>query len=635
MSIHEILKQYWGYAAFRPLQEDIIHSVLNGNDTLALMPTGGGKSICFQVPALIREGICIVVSPLIALMKDQVEQLQKRNISAVAIYSGMTRREIDLHLDNCVYGNVKFLYVSPERLQAEILIERVKRMQVALLAIDEAHCISQWGYDFRPPYLEIAQFREIIPDVNLVALTATATERVKQDIQERLAFRKGQVFQKSFARPNLSYSVFYEEDKEKKLLQILQSVNGTAIVYVRSRKGTQAIAKYLYGHGISASFYHAGLTNEERSKRQEEWVQGITRVIVATNAFGMGIDKPDVRLVVHMDVPDNLEAYYQEAGRAGRDEQKAYAVLLYSQKDIDDLRRRLQQSYPSIEMLRRVYQCLANYFKVAVGSSQLTSYDFDINDFTKTFQLPLRETFYAIKRLEEEGFIQLNEDFYHPSKLLVRINHTELYKFQVANAALDGLVKAILRMYGGEILTGYSAISESKLATFLSTSVNDVMRKLKHMHQMEVIDYDPQKDTPQLVFLTPRLDAAKLPIDKKKLNERYKVQAEKVEKMIHYTQHTHRCRTQLLQEYFGEITYDRCGACDVCLQQKNKENTGTQEMKTLRQSIRNLLVDAPLFPEQIAQQVRGKQNKIAEAIKIMLDGQEVLYDKAGRLMLKP
>jgi ATP-dependent DNA helicase RecQ len=634
MSIHEILKQYWGYTGFRPLQEDIIHSVLDGNDTLALMPTGGGKSICFQVPALAREGICIVVSPLIALMKDQVEQLQKRNISAVAIYSGMTRREIDLHLDNCVYGNIKFLYVSPERLQTEILIERVKRMQVGLLAVDEAHCISQWGYDFRPSYLEIAQFREIIPDIALIALTATATNRVKQDIQDRLVFRKGSVFQKSFARPNLSYSVFYEEDKEKKLLQILQSVKGSAIVYVRSRKRTQAIAKYLYRHGISTSFYHAGLSNEDRSKRQEEWIQGQIRVIVATNAFGMGIDKPDVRLVVHMDVPDNLEAYYQEAGRAGRDEQKAYAVLLYTQKDIGDLRRRLQQSYPSIDMLRRVYQCLANYFKVAVGSSQLTSYDFDINDFVKTFQLPLVETFYAIKRLEEEGFIQLNEDFYHPSKLLICINHTELYKFQVANAALDGLTKAILRMYGGEILSGYSAISESKLATFLSTSVNDVMRKLKHMHQMEVVDYDPQKDTPQLLFLTARIDAPKLPLDKKKLEERYKVQAEKIDKIIHYATHTHRCRTQLLQEYFGEVTYDRCRVCDVCLQQKAKGDTEISEIKVIRQKIRNLLNKTSLIPQQLSQQIGGKEEVISEAIRMMLDAQEVQYDKEGRLFLK-
>ena len=639
MSIHEILKQYWGYATFRPLQEDIIQSVLQGHDTLALMPTGGGKSICFQVPALVREGICIVVSPLIALMKDQVEQLQRRNIPAVALYSGMTRREIDLHLDNCVYGNIKFLYVSPERLKTDILIERVKRMQVGLLAIDEAHCISQWGYNFRPPYLEIAQFRELIPDTSLIALTATATNSVKQDIQDQLAFRNGKVFQKSFARPNLSYSVFYEEDKEKKLLQILQSVKGSAIVYVRSRKRTQLIAKYLYGHGMSASFYHAGLSNEERSQRQEEWISGKTRVVVATNAFGMGIDKPDVRLVVHMDVPDNLESYYQEAGRAGRDEQKAYAVLLYAQKDIDDLRRRLQQSYPSIDMLRRVYQCLANYFKVAVGSSQLTSYDFDINDFVKTFQLLLVPTFHAIKRLEEEGFILLNEDFYHPSKLFIRINHTELYKFQVANAPLDGLTKALLRMYGGELLSGFCVISESKLATFLSTSVNDVMRKLKLMHQMEVIEYDPQKDKPQLTFITSRFDAARLPLDKKRLEERFQVQAEKIDKIIHYTEHTRRCRTQLLQEYFGEVTDDICGVCDVCLQKKErsaaqKHKKGISDAGQMRHKIRILLKESPLTLEQLTIKIEEKEHIIAETVRTMLDGSELQYDKAGRLALK-
>ncbi len=632
MSIHDILRQYWGYSTFRPLQEDIIRSVLEKHDTLALMPTGGGKSICFQVPALAQEGICIVVSPLIALMKDQVEQLKSRDIPAVAIYSGMTKREIDLHLDNCVYGNIKFLYVSPERLKTEILIERVKRMQVGLLAIDEAHCISQWGYDFRPAYLEIAQFREIIPDIPLIALTATATNRVKQDIQDRLNFQKGKVFQKSFARPNLSYSVFYEEDKEKKLLQILQNVKGTGIVYVRSRKRTQSIARYLYGQGISASFYHAGLSNEERSQRQEDWINGKIRVIAATNAFGMGIDKPDVRVVVHMDVPDNLEAYYQEAGRAGRDEQKAYAVLLYTQKDVDDLRRRLQQSYPSVEMLRRVYQCLANYFKVAVGSSQLTSYDFDIQDFVKTFQLPLIDTFYTLKRLEEEGFIQLNEDFYHPSKLFIRINNAELYKFQVANAALDGLIKALLRMYGGELLSGFCTISESKLATFLNTSVNDVMKKLKLMHQMEVIAYDPQKDKPQLTFITSRFDAAKLPLDKKRLEERYQVQAEKIDKIIHYSVHKHRCRTQLLQEYFGEISYDQCGICDICLQKKSEGED--DNFKDIRSKILSTLATNSLTPDQLEKALNEKKSNVTEVLKMMLDGGEVQYDKTGSLSLR-
>lgn len=634
MSIHEILKQFWGYANFRPLQEDIIQSVLQGHDTLALMPTGGGKSICFQVPALAKEGICIVVSPLIALMKDQVEQLKRRNIPAIAIYSGMTRREIDLNLDNCVYGNIKFLYVSPERLKTEILLERVKRMQVALLAIDEAHCISQWGYDFRPPYLEIAQFRELFPDIPLIALTATATPDVKQDIQDRLAFQNGKVFQKSFARPNLSYSVFNEEDKEQKLLQILQNVKGSAIVYVRSRKRTQSIAKLLLNQGISAAYYHAGLTNEERTQQQEAWINGVIRVVVATNAFGMGIDKPDVRLVVHMDVPDNLESYYQEAGRGGRDEQKAYAVLLYTQKNIDDLRYKLEQAFPSVDLLRRVYQSLANYFKVAVGSSQLSSYDFDIHDFVKTFQLPLVNTFYAIKRLEEEGFIQLNEDFYHPSKLYIRINQAELYKFQVANAALDGLIKALLRMYGGELLSGFCTVSESKLATFLSTSANDVMRKLRLMHQMEVIDYDPQKDKPQLTFLTSRFDAAKLSIDEKKLKQRYQVQAEKIDKIIHYTEHTRRCRTQLLQEYFGEITDETCGVCDVCLQKKDKHKKEVEGTVHLRQKIRTLLAEAPLTVQQLTTKADEKEDAITHTIRMMLDNSELQYDKAGRLMLK-
>lgn len=356
MSIHEILQKYWGYSTFRPLQEDIIRSVMSGHDTLALLPTGGGKSVCFQVPGLATEGLCLVISPLIALMKDQVEQLTRRGILAQAIYSGMSNREIDIALDNCIYGHTKFLYISPERLQTELFQVRAAKMKIGLLAIDEAHCISQWGYDFRPPYLQIAEFRQLIPQVPCIALTATATEVVKKDIQEKLAFKNGAVFQKSFARANLSYSAFFEENKEKRLLEMLQKVPGTAVVYVRNRKRTQQAADYLRKMGISADFYHAGLPNDQRAKKQEAWIQNKTRVIVATNAFGMGIDKPDVRLVVHIDLPDSLEAYYQEAGRAGRDEKLAYATALFNQQDINQLRQNIQTSYPTEDLIRRVYQ---------------------------------------------------------------------------------------------------------------------------------------------------------------------------------------------------------------------------------------------------------------------------------------
>ncbi len=639
MSAKAILKQYWGYDDFRPLQADIIDAVLKGHDTLALLPTGGGKSICFQVPALLKQGVCIVVSPLIALMKDQVEQLKKRGIAALAIYSGMSQREIDLSLDNCVYGQIKFLYVSPERLQTDIMVERTKRMQVALLAVDEAHCISQWGYDFRPPYLEIAKFRELIPEVNIIALTATATPHVKKDIQEKLEFKKGKVFQKSFARANLSYAALYEEDKEKKLLQILQNVPGTAVIYVRSRKRTQLIAKKLKAKGISADYYHAGLTTEERAARQDAWIHDHTRVVVATNAFGMGIDKPDVRLVVHLDLPDNLEAYYQEAGRAGRDEKKAYAVVLYDKNDIDNLRKRIETSHPSLSFIKHIYQSLANYLRVAVGSSMLASYDFDIDDFTQSFNLQTIQTYFALKRLEEEGLIQFNEDFHNPSTVYIKFDHTELYKFQIAHAALEPITKALLRQYGGELFTNFIQINENKLAKLLNTSVNDVMKKLKSLHDMEVIFYERRKDTPQLVFITPRYDATKLPVKEKELLQKKEHYAQKVEAVIHYVEHEVRCRTQLLLAYFGEEDYGECGICDHCVNRKKSQHKdpGLVRNKTyenIRKLIITYLKGSPTPYDQLLHHLPPIDEKeLTDIIRTMLDSEEIKYDRLGRLAI--
>ncbi|MDB5241899.1 MAG: RecQ family ATP-dependent helicase, partial [Spirosoma sp.] len=417
MTTRQILQQFWGYTTFRPLQEDVVNTVLARQDALVLMPTGGGKSVCFQVPTLAMKGVCLVVTPLIALMKDQVEQLRRRGIPAAAIYSGMNYREIDTTLDNCIYGNIKFLYLSPERLRTEIVIERTKLMTVCLLAVDEAHCVSAWGYDFRPPYLQIAEFRALIPDTPVIALTASATPEVQTDILDKLAMQSPAVFRQTFARPNLSYSVLLEENKEDRLRRILERVPGSAIVYVRSRKQTQQVAQMLIRQNITADFYHAGLTNEQRSAKQDAWIQNKTRVVVATNAFGMGIDKPDVRVVVHLDIPDSLEAYYQEAGRAGRDGQKAYAVMLYTTGDLENLLFRTEQLYQPVAMLRRVYQAIANYTAVPLGGGEFSSYDFDLSTFTTTFSLPSQETHYALKQLQLEGFIQLNENYFQPSKL--------------------------------------------------------------------------------------------------------------------------------------------------------------------------------------------------------------------------
>lgn len=634
MSAHAILQQYWGYSSFRPLQEDIIDAVLAGHDTLALLPTGGGKSICFQVPALMREGVCIVISPLIALMKDQVEQLKNRGIAAVAIYSGMSSREIDFHLDNCVYGNVKFLYVSPERLKTDLFLERAKRMNITLLAVDEAHCISQWGYDFRPPYLQITDFRTEIPDVNVIALTATATRDVKQDIQDKLAFRNEKVFQKSFARSNLSYSAFLEEDKDRRLLKTLEGVPGTAVIYVRSRKRTRIIAKKLQGKGISADYYHAGLTSEERSARQDAWIQGKTRVIVATNAFGMGIDKPDVRLVVHLDLPDTLEAYYQEAGRAGRDEKKAYAVVLYDQNDLDNLTKRIEVSFPSESFIRTVYQNIANYLKVAVGSSHLSSYNFDITQFSETYRLNPTSVFHALRRLAEEGFLQLNESFYQASTVHFRVDYQALYKFKIANAALDPITNTLLRVYGGELYANFVSISESQLAKLLQTSVNDVMKKLKILHEREIITYVPRKDQPQLVFMTPRFDAQQLPLSSAKLVEKKKLYATKVNAVIHYVSHPVRCRTQLLLVYFDENYPVDCGVCDHCLQRKKQKKPqllGREKFK-VRESVVQYLKQAPCPPEQLFQEFKTEQETaVLSVVKEMLDQGELYYDQQGCL----
>ena len=634
MSAHAILQQYWGYEQFRPLQEEIITSVLAGQDTLALLPTGGGKSICFQVPALLREGICLVVSPLIALMRDQVAQLNRRNVAAAAVYSGMSAREIDFCLDNCVYGAYKFLYVSPERLKTDLFLARTERMNVSLLAVDEAHCISQWGYDFRPAYLEIANFRSVIPDVNVVALTATATPLVKQDIQERLAFRDGQVYQKSFARSNLSYSALYEEDKEKRLRKVLTNVPGAAVVYVRSRKRTEAVARLLSSYNISADYYHAGLDGESRAARQDAWLHNQTRVMVATNAFGMGIDKPDVRAVVHLDLPESLEAYYQEAGRAGRDEKKAYAVMLYDHNDVERLEKGVERSFPPLPVLRTVYQNIANYLRIAVGSSMLASYDFDLDDFAHTYRLVPYEVYYAIKRLEEAGFLQLNEGFHNPSKLHVRLNYQALYKYRIANAALEPLLDLVLRLHGGELYNNYVTVSESRLASQLSTSVDEVTKKLRRLHDQEVVSYSPRKDQPQLLFMTPRFDAAKLPLRASGLEERKQAYLEQIASVVRYVAHPHRCRTQLLLQYFGEDYAENCGVCDHC-REKAKKGRVSRPAQQVRQTVLNYLVDNPVTVEALTDALADVDGPyLLETLKELLDSGEVGYDQRGRIARK-
>ncbi|WP_234736533.1 RecQ family ATP-dependent DNA helicase [Tellurirhabdus bombi] len=634
MTIHQILKQIWGYDAFRPLQEDIVHAVMQGQDTLVLMPTGGGKSICFQLPALAMGGVCIVVTPLIALMKDQVEQLRRRGISAAAIYSGMHWREIDSTLDNCIYGNIRFLYVSPERLRTEVMLERVKQMKVCLLAIDEAHCISAWGYDFRPPYLQIAEFRKLIPQTPLIALTASATPDVQTDIVTKLEMQEPQVFRQSFARANLSYSALYEEAKETRLLKILNNVPGTAIVYVRSRRQTSEVAEWLYHHGISADAYHAGLTTKQRAEKQDAWLRNQKRVIVATNAFGMGIDKPDVRTVVHLDVPDNLEAYYQEAGRAGRDGKKAYAVLLYNQKDLTDIEQRVEQQYPPIDVLRRVYQALANYANLAIGSGEMTSIDFDLPALCQRFNLAVTETHYAIRQLELEGFVELSEGYYHPSRLMLSLDNRALYEFQVLNPRYDPFLKLLLRMYGGELFTQFITISESAIGKAFLTPELEIRSLLDQLHQRDVLIYEKQKDKPQLTFLTPRFDARQLPINVMGMAESKQRSQDKVQAVIQYVQNPVQCRTRMLQAYFGEEPGAACGVCDTCLKMASGKTT---DLVALRQQVHQLVAaknGQGLPPRLLADSLNVSNDHLAEVIRQLLSDEELQYDAAGNLRVK-
>ncbi len=630
----EILRKYWGHGSFRPLQEDIIKAVMSGVDTFVLLPTGAGKSVCYQVPALAMEGLCLVITPLIALMKDQTDQLKRMGIKAAAIYTGMTKREIDVTLDNCIYGNYKLLYVSPERLKTEIFIERVRNMKVNLLAVDEAHCISQWGYDFRPAYLEISGFhKDIIPATPVLALTATATVRVVNDIIKQLGLKTPEIFKGSFKRENLSYSVRKSEDKDYKLLEILQRVEGSAIVYTQTRKSARQIADMLNHHGISADYYHAGLDHPLRSKKQDDWKKNKIRVIAATNAFGMGIDKSDVRLVIHYHLPDNLESYYQEAGRAGRDGEKAYAVLLIHEGDFGRIQALFERSHPSVDYLKQVYQALANYYKLAIGSNMLISFDFDIHDFSKSFNFQSSQVYYALKKLAEEGFISFTESFYHPSKVIFSISRDHLYEFQIAHAFFDPVIKALLRIYGGELFNSFKSVSEYRIAGLIKTSVSTVINQLEQLDQSGVIAYDKARDKPQITFLTPRLDATTLPVQTKNLEERKEAKREKLHAMIYYAREEEVCRSRILLEYFGEIPKSDCGICDVCIKRRRgnrKDNIGR-----IREILLYELSKSAKMPEEIIKNYPEDNKEAFEhAIRIMLDEEELQYDEAGRLVIK-
>jgi ATP-dependent DNA helicase RecQ len=632
MTAHEVLKQYWGFDKFRPLQEEIIQSVISGKDTLALLPTGGGKSICYQVPALMHEGVCLVISPLIALMKDQVEGLQKKGIPAKAIYSGMSSREIDITLDNMAYGDYKFLYLSPERLHSDMLKARLKKMKINLLAVDESHCISQWGYDFRPDYLRIAEVREFFPQVPVLAVTATATVNVIADIQEKLQFKEKNVFSKSFERSNLVYAVLNIEDKWSKLLDIVK-VKGSGVVYVRNRKTTREIADFLSRNRHSADAYHAGLTAKERSQRQQNWIDNSTRIIVCTNAFGMGIDKPDVRFVVHWEMPDSLEAYYQEAGRAGRDEKKAYCVLLYQPADRLEAEQRIQKFMPAPEEIRRVYHALGNYFQLAVGSGAFIPLDFDIAVFCKQFNFNPTIAVNALKVLQQHEYLSLSEAVFTPSKLIFLFGNTQLYEFQVAHAYYDELVKLILRSHGGAF-DNYVSISEADLAKKRGVSKEVIVADLKKLQQLAVVEYQPQKELPQLVLEQPRLDAKHLLLDTKMMNHRREVYKTKVNAVINYASQDLKCRSRVLLEYFNEENSRNCGHCDVCIE-INRQELGEDELMYISSKIKKELNGGRLeLPELVKKFGQEDEKRVLKTIRWMADNGEIFYDN-NELVSRP
>ena len=613
-----ILKEYWGYDKFRPLQEEIIHEIQLGNDTLALMPTGGGKSICFQVPALLKEGICIVVSPLIALMKDQVENLRKRNIPAIAIFSGMSHREVDIALDNCIFGNIKFLYLAPERLYNDMVQERIRHMNVNLFAIDEAHCISQWGYDFRPSYLELIKLRDLKPNVPFLALTATATPKVVEDIQEKLGFKNNNVLSKSFKRDNLAYMVFHEDNKMGRMLKIISKIGGTGIVYVRNRRETQEVARYLLNHGIPADFYHAGLDMQTRAKKQESWTSNQTRVIVATNAFGMGIDKPDVRFVIHLDIPDSLEAYYQEAGRAGRDGKKAYPVLLYQQADRNELWTNIELNFPDFQYIQQVYHHLSNYYQIPYGAGKGLTYDFDVVEFAKKYKLEVIKVLSALKFLERDKWLALSEAVFIPARLKFEVDFQELYKFQVESAHFDPLIKTILRNYGG-VFDYYVPINEFEIAKRLSKPYEEVVKMLKLLQQQELATYVAKTDAPQLQFLQPRVDYKNLYIDTHFIAERKEIKEIQVKAIYTYLD-TKECRSLSLQHYFGEEAIEPCGVCDLCVVRQHK--SGISE--SIEKKIQYLLLEKPMNLHDLIEAIEiGKDDDRLHVLRQLLDSNTV------------
>ena len=627
--LQQTLERYWGYTSFREGQMAIIQSVMDCRDTLALMPTGGGKSLTYQVPTLAREGLCIVVTPLIALMKDQVDRLRRMGVSATAIHSGMSYTQIDNALDNCVYGDVKFLYVAPERLATEAFRLRVQRMKVSLLAVDEAHCISQWGYDFRPSYLRIAELRQHLKDVPVLALTASATEMVAKDIMHHLGFQEPNILRSSFARPNLSYAVRHTDDKQEQLLRVINNVGGSGIVYMRSREGCEQLCETLRNQGISASYYHAGLPHAERSMRQEEWTSGKVRVMVATNAFGMGIDKADVRFVVHFTMCDSLESYYQEAGRAGRDGQRSYAVLLSSSDDSSKITKRFDAEFPPLDEVKSIYEKICDFVQVAVGDGLYASFIFNIHEFCRRERIYIGKVRAAINLLEQNDYLTLTEEMENPARIHFCISRDELYRIRVGRNELDHIIRIILRLYNG-VFTEFRPIDERSIASASGYTIERVKELLKRMWQLRIIRYIPANSSPMLFFNEERLPTKDLYISPETYVHRKELMAERFENMLHYAEQQTECRSVVLQRYFGDTEASACGTCDVCLATKRREKS---DGKALSESILRLLSREPMNVKELCRELKHSPEKVIAAVdKLKADG-KISAQISGKLII--
>lgn len=628
----EILEQYWGFGKFRPLQEEIINSTLKGKDTLALLPTGGGKSICFQVPAMIMQGLCLVISPLIALMKDQVENLEKKGIKAEALFSGKSKKEQSFILERAVSDEIKFLYVSPERLASEDFRGWLRNMNLSLIAVDEAHCISQWGYDFRPEYLRIAEIRDIFPSIPVLALTASATPPVVKDIIKQLKFKNpDNIFSKSFIRENLTYLVRKVENKSLKIIEASKKIKGSGIVYTRNRKGTEELAKLLKNNGESADFYHAGLELDQRNKKQKDWIDNKTRIMICTNAFGMGIDKPDVRFVFHLEPPDCIESYYQEAGRAGRDGKPSFCVLYYFENDLTKELDKIEERYPDNKILNTTYQTLCNYLGVMVDSGQGINHDFDLTDFCKTYNLPVLSTYHAIDILHKQGFLNLSESGIFSSSLKILLSSQELYKLQVKNEDYNLLFLAILRTRGG-YFDFYTPIDELKIALLLNIQVQKVKEMLTKLHKDEYVDYQPKTSTPQLTLLESRYQ--KINPDRTLIEFLKKRAIERFLGIKQYIDNETICRNRLISKYFGESTKTDCGICDVC-RAKNEKPLSAEKFKLYESAIQNELKHNKLHLETLKIKIEPKKvTEFIQALEWMIENAWIVKDRNGMLEWK-